>query len=380
MIIEIRGTGFANKGAELMLAAIVDWLGQTLPEASLVVRPDVGPYQRRARYGLLQVFEPRRAGRLGWVLERLMHGGYRKRYGLVREVEIDVVLDASGYSLGDPWPRWAISQTAAYYERARAKGVMVVLLPQAIGPLEDTHIAEATRRVLLAADLVFAREQESLAHANRLVPEHTALRQAPDFTCLLPPVAPAAPPPGPRPVCIVPNAQMLRHGSEAIQQAYVPFLVACARHVRSLGATPFILLHEEKADDAIGERVAAEEGGGLQVVRETDARCLKGMIAACELMIGSRFHGLVSALSQGVPAIGTSWSHKYQLLFEDYGRPEWLVDPVAGLGGALALIDQLLESQEGYSRSLKEAASRQKSLAEGMWSEVVSRIQGGPSV
>ena len=103
MIIEIRGTGFANVGAELMLASIVERIGGAIPGVQFVVEPHIGPFVRRAKYGLLQVFDVRTAGRMGPIIERLFHRGYRGRYGLVTRSEIDITLDASGFALGDAW-------------------------------------------------------------------------------------------------------------------------------------------------------------------------------------------------------------------------------------------------------------------------------------
>ena len=41
MLIEVRGTGLVNKGAELMLRAVLQKVGDTFPEASFVVGPSV---------------------------------------------------------------------------------------------------------------------------------------------------------------------------------------------------------------------------------------------------------------------------------------------------------------------------------------------------
>lgn len=38
---------------------------------------------------------------------------------------------------------------------------------------------------------------------------------------------------------------------------------------------------------------------------------LKGVIGACDLFIGSRYHSLIFSLSMGVPSLALGWSHKY---------------------------------------------------------------------
>ena len=109
------------------------------------------------------------------------------------------------------------------------------------------------------------------------------------------------------------------------RSGYVPLLCSLARQLAALGFVPRILNHEGHADAALCESLR-EATGGAEVIAEADPRALKGIIGAAGIVVCSRYHGCVSALAQGVPCLGTSWSHKYAALFDEFGVAEYLLD------------------------------------------------------
>ena len=50
------------------------------------------------------------------------------------------------------------------------------------------------------------------------------------------------------------------------------------------------------------------------------------MIGECDLMLGSRFHALIAALSSGVPSVAIGWAHKYPELLGVFGMERLVVD------------------------------------------------------
>jgi colanic acid/amylovoran biosynthesis protein len=93
------------------------------------------------------------------------------------------------------------------------------------------------------------------------------------------------------------------------------------------------------------------------------------------MVVSSRFHGLISALSQGVPAIATGWSHKYQELFNDYQFLEGYL-PLSISEEDLDMIFNriLLSKREETLNRIRASADIQKSLAEEMWEEIFNLI------
>ena len=53
-------------------------------------------------------------------------------------------------------------------------------------------------------------------------------------------------------------------------------------------------------------------GNDLTVLdKELEAGVLRCLIAKMDILIASRFHAIISAMSAGVPAVVVGWSHKY---------------------------------------------------------------------
>lgn len=50
---------------------------------------------------------------------------------------------------------------------------------------------------------------------------------------------------------------------------------------------------------------------------------LKNVIASCEVIVASRYHSCVAALSSGVPTLVIGWHYKYEELLHWYGQDEW---------------------------------------------------------
>jgi polysaccharide pyruvyl transferase WcaK-like protein len=377
-MIEARPGSFINKGGELMMLAIVEELGG---DADLAVEPWIAPYRDRARLGLFQKLWVRRLGPAAAVPATMLPRAVRRRFGVVGEEQIDAVLDASGFRYTDDdryGPRSA-RELEANARRWRRQNKTVVLLPQALGPFRTPAVREPFLRAFEAVDLVYARDARSEAHLRELAPGDERIRRAPDFTIALegrcPPDLEARV--GAEPfACVVPNDRMLERTSPEIAVAYLDFLRGCAREIAALGLRPVLVLHEADRDAAFDERLGEALGPDPRVVTEPDPLVLKGILGAATLVVSSRYHALISAMSQGVPVVATGWSHKYATLLEDFGIPEQLIDVLADPG---ELRERIAAAAEGPTRTamtetLRRRAAEQAAQVMAMWAEIRDRL------
>lgn len=375
LTIEIHGTGTHNRGAELMAVAIAERLRGSFPGVRLVVPPGFGNFEARARHGFWTTWEfsKRWQSRLSVAGIQRYSPGIDEASGIVDPASIDVVLDASGFSFSDKWgPKGARHLHRKMTRTARARKPLV-LLPQAFGPFTDPQTASATRKLCERASLVCARDARSREELLKLATLPT-LRVYPDFTVGIRPLRPAALRVPESFAAIVPNQRMVDKGEAG--EAYLGFLVKAARSLELRGLNPVFLLHDANDDRKV---VAAlkERGLSLPVIEHEDARVLKAILAKANLVLGSRFHALVSTLSQGLPAIAAGWSHKYPELYQDFGCPELLIADLNDEALLEASINRLADPEQraGYRDRLAQAADRIKQKNEAMWGEVEKIIR-----
>lgn len=378
ILIEIRKAGFVNKGAELMLYAVLERLRQEFPDAKFVMETSQNaPYEKRA---LLGFYQKPRFSILGFqigVFSRLVPSIIKKIFGIVDDVDIDIVIDAAGFSYSDQWGVRRSQELANSSKRWKKRGTRVILLPQAFGPFKGSKIQKYIKEAISNTDLVFARERISYEHLVGVVGEYSSLKMAPDFTNLIVGEVPKNFDTVNCKFCLVPNYRMIDKTSNEQSEAYLPFMIRCVKYLVGKGQKPFILVHEGENDLLLADAISKAVGGFLPIVKEENPLRIKGILGVCEGTIGSRFHGLVSALSQGVPSLGTGWSHKYQMLFDDYGFSEGLLDVNCSEHELYEKLDMLIElqSRKKIRATIVRNSNDLKVQSERMWEDVLAVLR-----
>ncbi|EKV00159.1 hypothetical protein Lepto7375DRAFT_2257 [Leptolyngbya sp. PCC 7375] len=372
----VEGVGFHNKGAQLMLLAIQQELATWNNNNSVSLDFRVGDIQQRNHNHVKHLlrFESDKLPWLDLTLNTVFSTApnfIRDSLNVVLKSDIDVVLDASGFRFSDQWGLKATRVRRQLFENWKKKDTKIILLPQAFGPFTQPEIQQEFDQILKLADLIFARDQESFNHIQSVSQSLDNVKIAPDFTNLLEPKWPSYASKLIDKPCIIPNARMLDKTDSCVSNKYLDLLIACIDFLQEKGLEPFILIHET-FDISIAEKLNTLTKKKIQVIQEEDPLYLKGILGDSKLVIGSRFHGLISSLSQGIPCLGTGWSHKYEMLFDEYNCSELLINVGDEISKVLNKLESLIEGEqrEAVVKTIKASSEKQKKLSTEMWDEV----------
>lgn len=379
MIIEIRKAGFVNKGAELMLHSVIQKVKERYPDAKLVMAPSHSkashPFDKLTELGMFPKAWLWKYGFQWGDLASILPKKLREMYGLVLDKEVDIVLDAAGFSYSDQWGGASSKELARSSKRWRKKGTKFILLPQALGPYNSQLIKKHVKTWAKNADLIFPREVDSYKHLTSVVGEQDKIKVYPDFTNLIKGKLPHEYNSKDKRVALIPNYRMIDKTGKEESLAYLDFMIRCAKYLVEKQAKPFILVHDGGKDGDLADKIS-EATGGIPVVVEANPLHIKGILGSCDATIGSRFHGLVSALSQGVPSLATGWSHKYLRLFEDYNFSNGIISVLDSDEKIREKIDFIIEpsSAEKIRNQLNDRAIDLKKLTDEMWDRVFEEI------
>jgi colanic acid/amylovoran biosynthesis protein len=285
----------------------------------------------------------------------------------------DVVLDTrGGDSFADIYglPRlFSMNLMNEIVHRAR---VPVVFTPQTIGPFRTVRGELLGRRALSRAHTVMARDRVSAAAAARLGRQVDVLATDVVFAIDAPRASPK------HDVLMNVSGLLWEPNPHVDHNWYRGMVIDFCEALLDSGRSLALLSHvidspdadndvpaSRRAADILTERRGARPGllipGSLAEVRE--------QIASARLVVGSRMHACLNALSLGVPALPLSYSRKFAPLLEDLGWTAGLDirTPDDGIvARAMASIDD---------PTLSERASRVRERAEELLEPVTLEIE-----
>jgi colanic acid/amylovoran biosynthesis protein len=113
---------------------------------------------------------------------------------------------------------------------------------------------------------------------------------------------------------------------------------------------------------------------GIVTTFHDDPRVAKAELARAWLVVSSRYHGMLGALTSGTPCVVLGWSHKYVGLLRFYPRGEdWLVpEATAEALAARAAWISAPARRAAMLACIEEGNRGIAARTEAMWNEVAA--------
>lgn len=255
--------------------------------------------------------------------------------------QADVVMELFGIYFCDSFspPPWVplkstlmIALRFAFPYYAKLHGVRSVKNAASYGPINSKYNRRAARFAAKRVfDFMVSREQKSLSamqscgvgKKNICSPDVANLMRYERIKL------------GDKPVVgISTSHQIVRQWKSA--EDYVSCVAALCLHInQSLNADVVLIPNETNPADLYNDIDVSEDiidkltllGGRAELldVSNMTSSSVKNHIASCEVMVASRYHSCVAALSAGVPLLVLGWHYKYEELLHWYGQDAWLL-------------------------------------------------------
>jgi colanic acid/amylovoran biosynthesis protein len=225
-----------------------------------------------------------------------------------------------------------------YIEEAKRYSKKVILMPQSFGPFDyekdKDEMLTLIKRELNAADLVFAREvegftllKESFGVSNLQISPDLVLQSGDiDWSNIY-----ISEPETRYPllksgesVAIIPNTETFKHGSEeAILDVYKHVI----KWLLLLNKNIYIFRHSN--DLMVCKKIYREFEHDERVhLIKDEFECTEysEFVKQFEFIVASRFHSIIHAYKEGIPAIIFGWAIKYQELARLFEQTEYVFD------------------------------------------------------
>lgn len=242
------------------------------------------------------------------------------RLGMQRWLgEFDLVVDTrSGDSFSDLYGLHRLAVMSAVSELVSQAGIPVVLGPQTIGPFASRRGRVMARNSLRRARLVMARDPQSATEATRLGRPADVVTTDVVFSLPVPAVERT------RDVILNISGLLWQQNPHVSAARYRESVTDLYRGLVASGREVTLLSHvvDSPNDDndvrAVTE-FARSNAPGIEVVVPDGLDQVRSVLASATVVVGSRMHACLNALSVGTPAVPLAYSQKFEPLLHSLG-------------------------------------------------------------
>jgi colanic acid/amylovoran biosynthesis protein len=398
----IRGGNLINKGAEAMLLTVVNRLRHLIPSISFYVFPLDTERGMYIKFGINELnYGCTRFDIMSFFMRNFfktfpLYLKYRK-INTINQItickDLHGVIDISGYNYGDYWGISGVLNVNIWLtEFNSTKNKFYIFMPQAFGPFKNPGFRPLFDSFFDLASLICARDNESLKYLQSAAPSKASnakLEISPDIVFSFKYQHKSIVSTDTDKVIIgyAPNVH-IKHLLQANDSdaSYADLICSDLMDITSgvpgceirLISTEIYPSSGRYDDSNICKEIAA--ACNLSNVTYVDgysaADRVYDEIGTCNLLVGSRYHSLIFALSQNIPVIAIGWSHKYDELMNLFDLNNYIIDP--SLIGKHATINKIISilNNTANIRNKIQQANYNISIANQVLFEKVSNIIG----
>lgn len=341
--IVITGGELQNKGAQSMVFICVSELHKRFPNHEIFVMSDFCTDSEQENIFCFNirtfgtVVDVIRKNNLKQNIYYMLKGYDKKDNDKQKEFfrDVDLMIDISGYGLGDAWNKYEIEHYLYRIECAKYFGIKVYLMPQSFGPFKtfDKSLLKRTKRALEYVSTIYAREQQGydllidnfnlknvkmsydLVLNNKSVDLNSVYKNVP-MLCDIDVKSNS--------IAIIPNAQNSKVCSEKVLlEAYKSLIDKFIAY----GKNVYILRHSNMDID-ICEKIFKMFHNNNVFLIEQELSCVEfsNIVEKFDFVVASRFHSVVHSYKNTVPCLTMGWAVKYLELHKLFHQEKYCFD------------------------------------------------------
>lgn len=279
--------------------------------------------------------------------------------------KIDVVIDVSGFAFSSKWGDEGTIDWLSQIDLMKKMGAKIWLIPQSFGPFDfdSKQVVEYGKSVLENCELVCAREENGfellknigLKNINRMSDSvlsekdfnpSSVIKNYENFI-------ESIDTPDEHNIAIIPNYRLIDIGGTDYKKMLGFYADIINKYS---GKYHFYLIAHAGEDLAVCKKVKElfEDSEKVTLIDHVMYSFnYEEFSKKMDFIIASRYHSIIHAYKEGVPAIVLGWADKYKGIVSEIGQTEYLID-LNSYDKALSAVEKMTELYDSESRKIKD--------------------------